>query len=290
MKYKDKQTGGLYVLYKDTKTNIEALSNVEAGATAFATDTGEMGVYSGTSWVWGSGGGSSVNVVGTAFNGDAIPDNAGSISDEFDSDTMANWIELDFNNTTTWSIQNGYLRAQQSYNSNDNRSGLVKAIPSGDFTIETHVYLSTPYLKFRSAGLQLNQDLTGSGGIYVIDLCIENYDNQWLKTDVLRLNNYSSWNSTPAQLRIMQITDAYYRIARSGTTYHFMYSNNGIGWLDLYSTTLPFTPTYFGLSIANRGVSGGAIVAHFEYFRYWNTFFDITDTTMPPKQRINFVE
>lgn len=55
MKYKDKQIGGLYVLYKDTKANIEALSNVEAGATAFANDTGEMGVYSGTNWVWASG-------------------------------------------------------------------------------------------------------------------------------------------------------------------------------------------------------------------------------------------
>lgn len=43
------------VQYSDTKANIAALSltAADAGAEAYATDTGEKGVYSGSAWVWG---------------------------------------------------------------------------------------------------------------------------------------------------------------------------------------------------------------------------------------------
>ncbi len=43
------------VQYADTKANIAALTltAADAGAEAYATDTGEIGVYSGSAWVWG---------------------------------------------------------------------------------------------------------------------------------------------------------------------------------------------------------------------------------------------
>lgn len=58
MKLNDKQLGKPGILYKDTKTNISGLTP-EAGSVAFATDTGELGYYTGTAWVWinPSGGG-----------------------------------------------------------------------------------------------------------------------------------------------------------------------------------------------------------------------------------------
>lgn len=48
------------ISYKDTKTAIEALTGVVAGMTAYATDTGLTGYYTGTSWVWGIGSSGSI--------------------------------------------------------------------------------------------------------------------------------------------------------------------------------------------------------------------------------------
>lgn len=55
MKRNDVQLGRPAVLYANTKASIEALSGLVGGEIAYATDTGEDGVYDaiGTAWVWG---------------------------------------------------------------------------------------------------------------------------------------------------------------------------------------------------------------------------------------------
>lgn len=53
MKNKDTQLGAPSVPYSDTKANIELLSPAE-GAIAYATDTDQLGVYDGSSWLWGA--------------------------------------------------------------------------------------------------------------------------------------------------------------------------------------------------------------------------------------------
>lgn len=60
MKHNDKQIGKPQIIYKDSKTNINALTGLEEGAVAYATDTDEFGYYNGVTWVWikpGSGNG-----------------------------------------------------------------------------------------------------------------------------------------------------------------------------------------------------------------------------------------
>jgi hypothetical protein len=52
MRKNDAQIGKPSILYKDAKSNIEALSGIESGATAYATGTKELGCYDGTQWVW----------------------------------------------------------------------------------------------------------------------------------------------------------------------------------------------------------------------------------------------
>ncbi len=60
MKRNDVQLGRPAVLYADTKTNIEAITGLVGGEVAYATDTGEDGVYDavGAAWVWGRAGSS----------------------------------------------------------------------------------------------------------------------------------------------------------------------------------------------------------------------------------------
>lgn len=58
MRHGDKQLGAPLVQYTDTKANIEALTGLIGGETAFATDnpTAPLGCYNGTVWVWGGSG------------------------------------------------------------------------------------------------------------------------------------------------------------------------------------------------------------------------------------------
>lgn len=52
----DRVYGAPLCQYKDTKTNITALSGVEEGAIAYATDTNEFGSFDGSTWTWGQSG------------------------------------------------------------------------------------------------------------------------------------------------------------------------------------------------------------------------------------------
>jgi hypothetical protein len=55
----DRQLGTPFGLFSNTKANIEALTGLTGGETAYATDTGEDGVYDAVAeeWVWGRSGG-----------------------------------------------------------------------------------------------------------------------------------------------------------------------------------------------------------------------------------------
>lgn len=48
----DQVKGQPQTLYKDTKSNIEALSGRREGDMAYATDTDQMGIYDGSAWQW----------------------------------------------------------------------------------------------------------------------------------------------------------------------------------------------------------------------------------------------
>lgn len=52
MRNSDAQLGRPEILYKDTKTNIEALASPVVGMKAYATDTNEEGVYKASGWSW----------------------------------------------------------------------------------------------------------------------------------------------------------------------------------------------------------------------------------------------
>ena len=52
MKHNDIQSGSPEIIYKDTKTNVEAIAAPVEGMKAYATDTHLEGVYNGTAWEW----------------------------------------------------------------------------------------------------------------------------------------------------------------------------------------------------------------------------------------------
>jgi hypothetical protein len=61
--------------YRDTKTNVEALDGaLEEGAISYATDTGELGLYTNGAWVWFSSGASAADVKAKVSSGDTTTD------------------------------------------------------------------------------------------------------------------------------------------------------------------------------------------------------------------------
>jgi hypothetical protein len=70
MRKNDVQLGTPAVQYTDTKANIEALTGIAEGAIAYATDTNELGSYSGAAWTWGGGGTGDVVGPASAVNND----------------------------------------------------------------------------------------------------------------------------------------------------------------------------------------------------------------------------
>jgi hypothetical protein len=54
MKKNDKQLGKPGILYKNTTAAIEALTSVDEGSIAYATDTDLIGTFNGVIWLWGS--------------------------------------------------------------------------------------------------------------------------------------------------------------------------------------------------------------------------------------------
>lgn len=48
----DRQYGKPFVQYTGTKIAIEALTGLDEGSTAYATDANQFGAYSGAAWAW----------------------------------------------------------------------------------------------------------------------------------------------------------------------------------------------------------------------------------------------
>jgi hypothetical protein len=77
MKKDDRQYGWPLGLYQNTKANIEALTGTTGGEIAYATDTGEDGVYDAVAagWVWGRAGGSGLTWQVVTTDDDLVADN-----------------------------------------------------------------------------------------------------------------------------------------------------------------------------------------------------------------------
>ena len=222
----------------------------------------------------------------TIWMPDAAPTSAGSEDDEFhDSSLSALWAEVDHGGTLTASEDELGLKLLMTTHTTHGFAGIYKAIPSGDFTIWTKASVNcirgttgVPFtvIDHACAGLALWEDGTSATGD-VTFFCIEwNLDSN--------VSNFRAWitvydaTAYDAAATTTQVGEAgqdvwpshaYLRIRRTGTTYAFDFSGDGVAWQRLHSGTLAFTPTHFGPAVENRYRMAGADMAgRFAFFRY----------------------
>ena len=213
-------------------------------------------------------GGGSVTPVYTKWDQDAPPSSAGACDDEFNDASFdtAKWTEFDPNSVLTITEADYGLTFDETTRAGDNIVGCYQTIPAGDFSIITKVSLSAIRSTVCFTGLALWENPADtSKGIYTLDFQKASNVNS---IEVLRFNNHNNINSATIAINDILIGDtAYLRIRRTGTTYGFDWGLDGLGWERIYSGSLAFTPTKFGL-ILNNVNTGVTIRARFDFFRY----------------------
>lgn len=240
------------------------LRKLDNTATNYLDGTGQWSVPAG-------GGGYSPDF--DVWMPDAPPASAGADDDEFADAAGAGaptgWTEVDHGTTTTVSEEDYGLKLLQATHAGDSVAGVYKAIPAGDFTVWTKVSLAgLAEANFVVGGLALFQDATSSTG----DIATHTLHQDATAT-AINVETWNAYNSfkTGLQQVVWTVdggpTHVYLRIRRTGTTYAFDFSTDGVSFQRLHSGTLAFTPTHYGL-VVNNVASGADVAAIFPFFRY----------------------
>jgi len=212
--------------------------------------------------------------IGSKFDPEVPPASPNALNDEFaDNSVAVAWTEIDHASALTPSEDEAGLLLTAT--SSSGNCGLVKSIPSGDFTIESFVHINQIGSAASNATFAALSLWQGTGSTDdLINIILDPQSNRivmgvWAQ--------YNTFTSTPGLVLTTPVTSAWLRIRRSGTTYTFWTSTTGYTWRQLHSTTLGYTPTHFGPT-ASAG-SAGTAYARFSFFRY-------TGSVLTPGQSI----
>lgn len=240
-----------------------------AGDGFYRDDLEKPYFYNGADWEeWcaaGDGGGPG-EADFTFWLPDAPPLCASAYDDEFEDSAFdaVLWTEFDPGAFLTISEDEVGLILDMVTDPGADWAGIYQAIPSGDFAIVAKLALMALRTNYAYLSLLLWENATDNAkGLYSLSVF---YDGSSLGVHAARWNNWQSWNSNLVTFATGN-SCMYLRIRRSSTTYSFDISSDGVGWMRIWSGSLAFTPTHFGIGINNEG-QGVTIrgVAHF--FRY----------------------
>ena len=220
--------------------------------------------------------GLSQSVIYTKWDVDAPPETAGSEDDEFDDNSVTGWTVFDPDSTHVTETEDEVgltIRRTSASVTNHVFSGLYKTIPGGDFTIWTKVRATSITENGTKAGLALWEDASNSTGD------IDFYGVQGSVGGFIVQQNFTQYDAAVATQRMFHdyvVMNAYLRIRRVGTTYHFAFSQDGISWIeDPISVSLGYTPTHFGIICGNNQALSDWRT-RWEFFRYSNSGADST--------------
>jgi len=192
--------------------------------------------------------------------------------DEFnDNSVSVAWTEFDPGAKTTVSENSQHLNLLQATHALDSLAGIFRLTPdtgTGSYSIWTKVSMLAGELNYGSCGLALFLDATNDPAntdIYVLNLT---YNTAGMAIQAEKWTDYDTWSSNLASdtSTVVQ-TYIYLRIRKSGATYSFDYSFDGLGWVQLYtSAVLAVTAKEFGLYQNNQN-SGLSVLSCFQFFR-----------------------
>ena len=250
MRKGDAQIGLPAPVYTDTAANIEALSGVVEGATAYATDTDEPGWYDGAAWTWGAGGsGGGDSTYTAAYASRPAASNDGDLflpSDgvSIERDTGATWVPWgplfpfvkpvlgDF----TWFNQGGAtvtdvggLSLYAPATSGDSFRILKKAAPATPYVITTCFMLTSPLADYIKVGLVWRQSSDGK----LVSMAIPNGGSYQIAVN--KYNSETAYSGNYINVSSIQATLVWFRIADDNTNRICSYSYDGINFITIHT-------------------------------------------------------
>jgi len=204
---------------------------------------------------------------------DAVPASPGSEDDEFadaSGGVPSGWTEVDHGSVLTVDEDEPGLEFFVATHAGNALAGIYKSIPAGDFTYWTKVSLSgLPETNSIIGGIALWEDATNSAGdVRTLALICNATQGE------VSIHPWTAYNAIGAATVSQPITvdvgptHLYLMVRRTGTTYAFSFSTDGIGWQRLLSTgALGITPTHIGPCVDNVA-TGADVGARFPFWRY----------------------
>ncbi len=250
----------------DLTTGVTSLDFVGGGVTATASGTlATITIPSGV----GGGGGEGTAADGSFWESLVKPVTSSALDDEFDDESFDTSLWTEFDPATRITISETEQGAKIAHSSaGSGLGGFYQDIPAGDFTIVARVSLSHVRETEAAVAIGLWEDAAGNpttSDVYLLQM-------RWTATVrgvlITHMNDYTSWNSNDVVIDDTVATETfiYLRVRRTGTTYKFDRSLDGVGWEQLRSGTIPFTASEFGIVSANSGANDSyAAVSLFRY-------------------------
>lgn len=205
------------------------------------------------------------------FDPDALPASPHANDDEFrDGSIGGAWTDWDPASVYANSEDTFGLRILSSAGSLAG-GGVFRDVPvSSDWTLTTKVSLTRDQTPNTFAGIFLAEDLTASPSTGDLRTLMTTYGGSGPRLEVDSWTAHGSFGSGLANTNAVDAIahGVYLRIAKTSTTYRFMWSVDGVGWLTLYSTTsLGITPVKAGLAVISDHGSTARTEAFFCFWR-----------------------
>ena len=217
---------------------------------------------------------SAVVIPGLASHGARAPASPNSADDEFDGTALdAKWTEFQAaNHTVAVGSPQSWLRISQGAHTGNLLSGIFQAIPAGSvWEITTRAAIQSGRVDSLRVSFMLTGNISASPNtepLLGLSLRAPGTSPASRTPHDILVQYYTNYTTVNSNLAGTQwgANEAYMKIARSGNTYTFSYSSNGVAWAELYRTgSMPFTPLYAGLFVdaVNAAGSGADLLADF---------------------------
>lgn len=190
----------------------------------------------------------------TLWQADAPPDTPHAKDDEFSDGAVSGaWTEWDPAAKIAVSETETGLTIVHTGDGANHWAGIHQDVISGDYAIWARVSLLAVQENYLGLGLLLLEDADdnpATSDLYAFYIQMAGAPNIQLQ----RWSAYNAWAANIASLATpaaWPLTHMYFRIRKATATYGFDYSRDGIGWRQLWSGSLTFTPEQFGIGDYN---------------------------------------
>lgn len=197
---------------------------------------------------------------------DAPPTSVGALDDEFkgaSGGVPPGWTEADLDSRLTIvEDARGFVLFTMTAAATNNLAGMWVTDPTGDITFWAKVSLLGARVN-TTLGIGWAQDPTSVTADYHIVRLTFDATGMYFLTTIFTAQNVFS--SNPVSLAdVIGSSSGYLRCRRTGTTYSFDFSTDGIGWIQLSTGSISFTPTKLGFWGYNNDASNSKVwLAHF---------------------------